>query len=232
MDNIIRLFRQSILGEDHSKEMNLSVQQSKTISSGAYEKGEILGKFVTDIIEIGENEVEIVIKDGVNLSDLNNAIKDFQLYFKSPPLQYVFHYIDKFGEKVTSDPYTIGKYIKKLTENLKVALPNAKITLSGQYIKIENADIKKNIPKVWLYDLLATLPEIEYPIETVRFNVFENGTHKLTTIINPSEWDLRAVQYAIKSKLKFSQHSIPYSTEPLPLDHPYYQNSNYFNEAS
>lgn len=229
MDNIISLFRQSILKEDHSKETGIPLAASKKLSSGAYEKGEVLGKFVTDIIEVGEREVDIVIKDGVEIAELNQAIKDFQLTFKSPDLQYIFHYLDKNGTKVTSDPFTKWKYTRQLAKNLQQVLPEAKLTLSGQYIIIKNIVTAEPNLKTWFDSVLGTLPEIAYPIETVHFFVYGNNDKTITRTINPSEFDIRALEYAIESGLKFSQPTPPpYSTEPLPLDHPFYSDRDYF----
>jgi len=231
MDNIISLFRQSILNEDHSKQTGIPLAASKKMSSGAYEKGEVLGKFVSDIIEVGEREVDIVIKDGVEVEELNKAIKDFQLTFKNQDLQYIFHYVDKNGTKVTSDPFTKWKYTRQLAKNLQNALPDAKITISGQYIILKKYGSTEPDLKVWFDDLLSTLPDINYPIETVRFFIHENDDTTITRIINPSEFDIRAEEYAIKSGLKFSQPTPPpYSTEPLPLDHPFYADGDYFRK--
>lgn len=232
MENIIRLFRQTILKEDHSQESGIPLAASKKISSKAYEKGEVLGEFVTDIIEVGDNDVEIVIKDGVDLEKLNDAIRDFQLSFKSHHLQYVFHYIDKNGTKVISDPFTKWKYTRQLAKNLKEALPLAEINLSGQYIIIKKVDPIEPDLKEWFDSFLVSLPEIDYPIETVRFFVHAENGRTITRVINPSEFDLKAVEYAIESGLKFSQPEIPahLSSEPLPLDHPVYSNPNYFKK--
>lgn len=57
MDNLIRLFRQCIFGEDHPEDIRLILDQSRGISTYAYDKGEILARYVLDLLLVGNNEV-------------------------------------------------------------------------------------------------------------------------------------------------------------------------------
>lgn len=105
-------------------------------------------------------------------------------------------------------------------------LPNAHFSIIGQYVHIDVIKTDSSSLKQWLWDLQKKLPKIEYPIETVRFIIDGN----YITMINPSEFDVRALDYAVESKLKYTQHSAPYSREPLPLDHPWYTDKDYFRK--
>ncbi|RZJ79133.1 MAG: hypothetical protein EOO20_27160 [Chryseobacterium sp.] len=123
-------------------------------------------------------------------------------------------------------------YANQLAHNVRKALPQAIITISRNYIYID-LDYVLTDYKKFLYDLLATLPDISYPIETVYFIIRTKGQMHPSVIINPSEFDIMALQYAIDSELKFSSpgNSHPFSTEPIPLDHPYYtEDKLYFHK--
>jgi len=78
---------------------------------------------------------------------------------------------------------------------------------------------------------LDNIPEIGHPLETVHFIVYENDSIELITLINPSEFNIRAEEYAIASDLGFSQPSNSgYDKTPLPLDHPWYSDKTYYKK--
>jgi len=116
-------------------------------------------------------------------------------------------------------------YLKELAKNLQHALPNAKVSYGGGFIRLylygeQEPDLKK-----WLFSVLDSLPEIPHPIERVSFDVKVDDKIELVTLINPTEFDVRSVEYAIESKLHFNQSSRPYSDEPLLLNHSYYSDN-------
>lgn len=123
-------------------------------------------------------------------------------------------------------------YANTLAYNIDQAVPESRVTIHRNYIMIV---LPENVGdhKQWLYSLLESLQEINYPIETVRFVIRANGELQYPQItINPSESDVRGLDYAIESGLQFSKQSSPYSTGPLPLDHPWYTDKDYFKKQS
>ena len=123
-------------------------------------------------------------------------------------------------------------YANQLAFNLHKALPQATVTISRNYIYID-LDHKLTDHKKWLYELLPTLPDIAHSIETIYFIIRANGEPYPTITINPSEFDLMALQYGIDSGLQFSSpgNSHPFSTDPIPLDHPHYNGDKmYFHK--
>jgi len=119
-------------------------------------------------------------------------------------------------------------YIKELSFNLQQALPDATIKFDRINIHLYLNEHQQPNLKQWLYGVLETLPEINHPLERVGFVIYVDDKIEEITLINPTENDVRALEYAVDSKLKFSQPSAPYSDEPLPLDHPYYSDNKYF----
>ncbi|RZJ76698.1 MAG: hypothetical protein EOO47_18275 [Flavobacterium sp.] len=122
-------------------------------------------------------------------------------------------------------------YTNQLAYNVMKALPDATVTISRDYITI-NVNESISDHKKWLYNLLPTLPDISHPIETVYFVIIAKEERSLPIIINPSEFNVMALQYAIDSGLRFSSppDSHPFGTKPIPLDHPYYNGDNrYFH---
>lgn len=129
---------------------------------------------------------------------------------------------DKLNEAVKNR----RPYINQLAWNLQLVLLEAKITLGGGYIYVDlfgpqDPDLKK-----WLFEILETLPEIEYPIERVNFVVRVDNAIELVTLINPSENDVRALDNAIGNELNFSKESDGSWNTSLPLDHPYYSDKS------
>lgn len=123
-------------------------------------------------------------------------------------------------------------YANQLAFNVKQALPQAIVTISMNYIHIDLEYILTD-HKAWLFELLPTLPDINHPIETIYFIIRSKRQMYPTITINPSEFDLMSLQYAIDSGLQFSSpgNSHPFSTDPIPLDHPYYNGDKlYFHK--
>jgi len=130
---------------------------------------------------------------------------------------------------------SLFNYTNELSENLLKVLRDCSILVSRNRIYIYKVGDTSPDLKKWLYDILESLPDILHPLETVEFVVYENGEMNLITKINPSEFDVRAVEYAIASDFR-GQHpetnytKEEYSREPLPLDHPWYSDKEYFNK--
>jgi len=118
-------------------------------------------------------------------------------------------------------------YTNELAANLQQALPNARVLVGGDYINLYLYGKQDPQIKSWLFGILGALPEINHPIERVNFVVSIDDSIELITLINPSEFDIRALDYAIESKLQFSQQKRPYSNDPLRLDHPYYKDKKH-----
>lgn len=138
--------------------------------------------------------------------------------------------MSNIGEQLDGAVANHNPYTNELAHNLQKVLPDAKVLVGGGYINLylygeHAADLKG-----WLFGILETLPEIDHPIERVNFVVYVNDGMELITLINPSEFDVRALDHAIKSELQFSQPKRPHSNEPLPLDHPYYSDKNHFRK--
>lgn len=124
-------------------------------------------------------------------------------------------------------------YIDQLLLNLKAALPDAKINFENRYMNVFLYGEQSKDLKNWLYEILASLPEINHPIQRVSFMVRVDDMIELASVINPSEFDVMALKFAVDSGLNFSSpaNSHPFGTEAIPLDHPYYtENKRYFHE--
>lgn len=122
-------------------------------------------------------------------------------------------------------------YSKQLAINIRQAHPELNVSRGHQHIYIGKSGNEPDL-KQWLYSLLEKLPEIDHPRETIHFIIAENDSIELMTVINPSEFTIRAEEYAIESGLNFSQPpgKSGYSTDPLPLDHPWYSDKDYFKK--
>lgn len=118
-------------------------------------------------------------------------------------------------------------YTNALACNLQHALPDAKVLVGGGYLNLYLYGEQEPDLKDWLFGILDALPEINHPIERVNFVVSVDDSIELITLVNPSEFDIRALDYAIESKLQFSQQKRPYSNDPLRLDHPYYKDKKH-----
>jgi hypothetical protein len=123
------------------------------------------------------------------------------------------------------------RYKHQLAVNISDALPDGSVYFTGNYLTIDIPESTSDELKAWLYDLLEGLPEIDAPLETVHFIVKLNGSTELITLINPSEFDVTAERMAIESELSFSKPGNGIDKTPLPLDHPWYSNKDYFRSA-
>ena len=124
-------------------------------------------------------------------------------------------------------------YIDQLLLNLQAALPDAKINFENRYMNIFLYGEQSKDLKDWLHETLASLPEINHPIQRVSFIIRVDDMIELATVINPSEFDVMALTFAADSGLNFSSpaNSHPFGIEAIPLDHPHYtENKRYFHE--
>lgn len=124
-------------------------------------------------------------------------------------------------------------YTDQLLLNLQASLPDAKINFENRYMNVFLYGEQPKDLKNWLYELLETLPEINHPIQRVSFLLRVDDKIELATVINPSEFDVMALTFAVDSELKFGSpaYSHPFGIEAIPLDHPYYtENKRYFHE--
>ena len=119
-------------------------------------------------------------------------------------------------------------YLNELAWNIKQALPDVKVLADRFSIYLYLSGEQQPDLKQWLYSILETLPEINHPIERVVFVLYFNDSIEDIVTINPSENDVRALEYAIERQLHFSGGGDTSWFEPLPLDHPYYSNNKYF----
>jgi len=119
-------------------------------------------------------------------------------------------------------------YLNELAWNIKQALPDAKVLVDRFSIYLYLYGDQQPDLKQWLYSFLNTLPDINHPIERVVFVLYFNDSLETIVTINPSENDVRALEYATDNKLKFSRPADTSWFESLPLDHPYYSNNKYF----
>lgn len=122
-------------------------------------------------------------------------------------------------------------YINELARNINQALPDAKVLVDNINIYLylygeQQSDLKK-----WLYSFLETLPEINYPIERVCFVIYLDDKMEQAVVINPSENDVRALDNAIHNQLAFSKPADSTWFDPMPLDHPWYQDKDYFRKT-
>lgn len=126
-----------------------------------------------------------------------------------------------------------GLYGKQLAENIKNALPTAKAeySLGRVYLYLPSSVGEKASLKGWLYTLLDILPEIEHPLERILFVVYQEGSLDLITLINPSKFDVTALNYSIERGLNFdAPRPAAWELEPLPLDHPYYKEKDWLKK--
>lgn len=122
-------------------------------------------------------------------------------------------------------PNSRSFYGQQLANNIQEALPQAKIEYFGGnvYLYLSQAIGEKASLKGWLYTLLESLPEIDQPLERIQFVVYENNALKLISVINPSKFEVTALDKAIGRGLDFSAPPpAAWELEPLPLNHPYY----------
>lgn len=82
---------------------------------------------------------------------------------------------------------TKGLYGQQLAENIKNQIPTATVqySLGKIFLYLESTIGEKASLKGWLHMLLESLPDIQYPLERIEFAVYEEGSMKLMTIINP-----------------------------------------------
>jgi len=132
---------------------------------------------------------------------------------------------DKLQEAVEGNK---KPYIAELAYNISQALPDATIKYDLVNIYTYLYGEQQSDLKQWLYGVLETLPDINHPIERVSFVIYVDDKIEKVVVINPTENDVRAIEYAIETGLKFSKPTTPYSDEPLPLDHPYYSDKKHF----
>jgi len=125
-----------------------------------------------------------------------------------------------------------NRYGVMLAENINKALPKAKCFYGNGNIFIYLPDSLgyKASGKGWLYTLLEGLPEIDAPLQRLQAVIYVNEAIECVTIINPSEFDVTALDHAQESGLKFSQP--PFYLEPLPLDHSWYSDKDYFKKQN
>lgn len=122
-------------------------------------------------------------------------------------------------------------YLAQLALNIMEAHKELSVSVGNGHIYIRKQGAEPDLKK-WLFSMLEELPEINHPIETVHFAVYVDDALKLVTLINPSEFDARAADLAKEQGLRFSQPSAfgaPVN-QPLPLDHPYQTDRNYFRK--
>jgi len=124
------------------------------------------------------------------------------------------------------------RYKHQLALNITDALPTASIYFTGNYLTIDIPELLSQDFKAWLYGLLESLPEIDAPLETVHFIVKIDGSTELITLINPSEFDVTAEHNAIDAGLSFSKPGNGIDKTPLPLDHPWYSDRDYFKRTT
>jgi hypothetical protein len=125
-----------------------------------------------------------------------------------------------------TDDTTIIKvrpYSNELAYNIQQALPDAKVKIDRQNIYLYlYGDEQPNL-KQSLYALLHILPEIDHPLERISFVLYWNDSMEDIVLINPSENDARALEFAIERCLQFSGEADSSWFKPMPLDHPYYK---------
>jgi len=136
--------------------------------------------------------------------------------------------MDEWQQKLEAMRKPYKPYTYQLAKNINAAFPALKVVVRPPYITLKLTGDKPEDLKTWLYNILELLPEIDHPLDTVKFIIKVNDTTESFITINPSEATIMALPYAIESKLKFSQSSIPYDETPLPLDHPYFNDNQYF----
>ena len=119
-----------------------------------------------------------------------------------------------------------------LAENIIKALPKAKCIYSNGNICLHLPDSVgyKASSKGWLYTLLDTLPEIDAPLERLQVIIYVNEAIECVTIINPSEFDAMAMDKAKIDGLSFSSDAPAGWNVPMPLDHPWYSDNDYFKK--
>jgi len=120
-----------------------------------------------------------------------------------------------------------------LAENINNAFPQCKCVYGGGniYLYLPDSLGYKANSKGWLYTMLEGLPEIDAPLQRLQVIVYIDEAIQCVTIINPSKFDVTAMDEAKEAGLKFS--SPPPSKaqlEPLPLDHPWYSDKDYFKK--
>lgn len=126
----------------------------------------------------------------------------------------------------------INPYGLTLAKNIQHVFPTIRAIYGFGNIYLHlNEDIgHKADLKGWLYTMLDTLPEIEYPLERIEFIIYVNGSIKLFKVINPSEFDAMAIDKAIIDGLNFSSPPESGWNKPMPLDHPWYTDKDYFRK--
>ena len=126
-----------------------------------------------------------------------------------------------------ANPYGV-----KLAENISNALPKAKCVYGGGniYLYLPDSAGYKASSKGWLYTFLDTLPEIDAPLERLQVIIYVNEAIACVTIINPSEFDAMAMDKAKIDGLSFSSDAPQGWNVPMPLDHPWYSDKDYFKK--
>ncbi|WP_231464727.1 hypothetical protein [Pedobacter sp. Leaf132] len=120
-----------------------------------------------------------------------------------------------------------------LADNINKAFPQVKCIYGGGnlYLHLPDSPGYSARSKGWLYTMLKSLPEIDAPLQRLQVIVYVNESIQCVTIINPSKFDVTALDNAKENGLSFSQP--PPSREqlePLPLDHPWYRDKDYFKK--
>ncbi|WP_165825471.1 hypothetical protein [Pedobacter yonginense] len=134
-----------------------------------------------------------------------------------------------------------NNYAFKLGSNIKTAIPECKVQLwfynqidifrNGSFSTQRSSEQKNRENKIWVYALLESLPDIDLQIERVVIVVYENNEERSQIIINPTEFDVTAFDWAIANPLNEPRRR-PGNDIPLPLNHPYYSNPNYFRSKA
>lgn len=119
-----------------------------------------------------------------------------------------------------------------LAQNINKALPKAKCVYgSGNiYLYLPDSLGYKASSKGWFYALLDTLPEIDAPLQRLQVIIYVNEAIECVTVINPSEFDVTALDEAKEGGLKFSSDAPAGWNVPMPLNHPWYSDKDYFKK--
>ncbi|WP_231489931.1 hypothetical protein [Pedobacter sp. Leaf170] len=122
-----------------------------------------------------------------------------------------------------------------LADNINKAFPQVNCIYGGGNLHLYLPDSPgySERSKGLLYTMLDGLPEIDAPLQRLQVIVYVNESIQCVTIINPSKFDVTALDNAKENGLSFSQPPPSLEQlEPLPLDHPYYTDKDYFRKQS
>lgn len=62
-------------------------------------KSETLADDISEVMQIGDNEINIVLKPGADYADVDSAVGDFQLEYVHLEPQLIINYVDENGNK-------------------------------------------------------------------------------------------------------------------------------------